>query len=160
MSHLNSKPVAFRFLLLLSLVSVQIWAVNVLWKLEAAPAEVGFLTKVGGEFVVAWHPAGGELKSAAYSRLDDALRFVQETLHLRAGRSFRADIQLENVWQEDRFGNSVVLWKIESFPLLNQMTFQNSNEASFFTEAFRRGAYAPSPFGHSVLLLPVREAQN
>ena len=121
---------------------------------EPAKAVMGFLIKDGTQYLVAWKAPTKEYQTRAYTTLGDALKFAHGELALFEGRNPLPEHELEHVWVAPRFGNYVMHWKTLKYAFLNQLTFQNEQEADYFLRAFRRGAYAPSMFGHSVLLVP------
>jgi len=155
-NHKHNPKKKIRLLVLVLMleftVSVYLWRT---WKPDTA---VGFLVKKGSEYVVAWRDVGTEQNYyyKTVSSLNEALEFANEALNLSASRNVISDAELEHIWMDERFGNYVLLWKTANIPYLHQLTFQNYHDAKYFSEAFRKGAYTPSPFGHSVLLLPIR----
>jgi hypothetical protein len=115
-------------------------------------ASHAFLIKNGKDYVVFWSE-DGTYDSRHYSELRKAIDFAKMELGLEQAPSTNG-MDIERLWIQDRFGAFVVMWKTFRFPYLNQLTFNRESDAKFFEAAFRSGAYSPSPFGHSVLLLP------
>ncbi len=120
----------------------------------------GYLIKTGPNYLVAWRDPDIGLQSRNFSVLLDALQFADESLNLHVKTGSRPDIELEYLDLQDRFGGFVLLWKTFQVDFLNQITFQRKSDALYFAHAFRSGAYSPSPFGHSVLLVPTRLENN
>ncbi len=100
-------------------------------------------------YLVAWKEENLDFKIRRFSNLNEAVTFVTESLSLKerqvSPRSF-----LEFLSIQSRFGNFVLVWKEENVKFLYQMTFQSERDAEYFRNAFHRGAYTPSPFGHAV----------
>lgn len=141
--------------LLFALLALELCLLGNLWlNKQPAQAILGFLIKNGAQYTVAWKQDNNEYHTRTYDTLRDALLFVREDLKLSNGRNPLPDHELEHVWLNNRFGNSVLLWKTLKFSYLNQLTFQNKDDARYFLDAFRQGSYAPSIFGHSILLVP------
>ena len=120
---------------------------------RSAPATRGYLSKIGREYLVAWHDASvPNFQYATYGSLDEAILFLKGNLGLSTGHTVRPELELENVWVQDRYGSFVVFWKTEKIPFVNQISFPSEREAKFFADAFRKGAYTPSPYGHAIVL--------
>ena len=115
---------------------------------------LGFLVKNGNRYVIAWKDEYTGYDSHSYSTLKEALHFVHDDLKLSPGRNPLVDEEVEFVWLQERFGAYVLMWKTLNFSFLNRLTFQNEADANYFEDAFKRGSYTPSPFGHSVLFVP------
>jgi hypothetical protein len=116
---------------------------------------LGFLVKNGHQYVLAWKDADTGYDSRSFSTLKDALSYVHE-LHLTLGHNPLAEQEMERVWLQDRAGAYVLLWKTLHYSILNRLTFDRESDALFFEKAFQKGSYSPSPYGHSVLFLPMR----
>lgn len=157
---MKEKKLRIRLLLILALFEVCL--VARVWKVQAKPekAALGFLIKNGNKFTVAWKPKDRDYQIRDYVRLQDALAYAHRELGLAEGINPFGEHELERVWKDTRFGNTVVLWKATRQAHLNQITFQDENEANFFMNAFQHGSYAPSLFGHSILLVPQGSAFN
>jgi hypothetical protein len=157
---MNEKRLRIRLLLILALFEACL--VARVWHVEARPAKaaVGFLIKSGNKFSVAWKQKNQDFEIRDYVRLQDALAYAHQELGLSEGINPFGEYELERVWKDSRFGNTVVLWKAIRQNHLNQITFQDENEANYFMNAFQHGSYAPSMFGHSVLLVPQKSARN
>jgi len=117
---------------------------------------LGFLVKNGNSYVLAWKDEETGYESHSYPSLKDALQVAQGDLKLAPGHNPIIEQEVEHVWLDDRSGAYVLLWKTNNFSFLNQLTFQSHDDALFFENAFRRGSYTPSPFGHSVLFVPTK----
>ncbi len=122
------------------------------WKHSEATVLAGFVVKHGGGYVLVWKNVVG-YRSEMVASLQDALSRARE---LGLGVAHSPSNSLESLWVQDRFGTYVVLWKLEEKPILNQLTFYDQKDASFFARAFKTGGYSPSPFGHSIFLTPIR----
>ena len=119
-----------------------------LWE-KAAKPELGFLLKVGSSFVVAWRDPDFGFESKVFPSLEDAMGRVDG---LGLNLAIRGNTTLEYMSLKDRHGKFVLHWKTFEMRQLNRMTFNSEREAVYFANAIRRGAYTPSPFGHSVFL--------
>lgn len=139
---------------LLFVVVIELVIGGYVWRLSK-PHNIllGFLIKDGSHYVLAWKEEQAGYQSAVYSSLKDALKEAQD-LHLAPGRNPISNNDVERVWVQDRFGAYTVFWKTISYSALNKLTFQSHADAVFFEDAFRRGSYTPSPYGHSVLFVP------
>jgi hypothetical protein len=143
-----------RWGILVGLIAVEVLLVAFL-RFAAGPASHAFLIKNGKQYMVFWSQ-DGRYESASYGDLKDALSFARRELGLEEGTSVNG-ASLETLWMQDRAGSFTLNWKTFQFAHLNHLTFNRESEAKFFESAFRKGSYTPSPFGHSVLLLPVRQ---
>ena len=114
----------------------------------------GFLIKNGNSYVVAWRLSKSVYDSRKFSTLKEAVSFAKTDLNLSDSSHPTSNPNLEHLWVEQRFGDYALFWKTTGYRLLHRMTFQSPDDANFFADAFRRGHYTPSPFGHSLLLLP------
>lgn len=150
-NHGSLSTGSARWGILVGLVIVELLLLSFL-QFSSTPVSHAFLIKRGAEYVVFWSQ-DGEYEFAAYNELKKAVAFAKTDLGLVKGAT-TGSAEIERLWTQDRSGSFVVFWKTFRFPHLNQLTFTRESEARFFAEAFRTGAYAPSPFGHSVLLLP------
>ena len=157
---MKDKKLRIRLLLILSLFEACL--VVRVWQMEgkAPKPAVGFLVKSGSKFLVAWKEKDRDYQTRDYVRLQDALAFARAELNLQEGINPFGEHELEPVGKNNRYGSSVVLWKSLKYSFVNQMTFQDENEANFFVQAFQRGSYAPSLFGHSILLVPHNSSFN
>ncbi|MBI4405240.1 MAG: hypothetical protein HY537_13845 [Deltaproteobacteria bacterium] len=119
---------------------------------------LGYLVKIGNSYLVAWKKAQSEYGYHSFSNLNEALDYSKQVLGLSEGRPVTSDIELERAWIQDRFGQYVVFWKTSFVPLLLQWSFIKEDDANYFYNAIRRGAYTPSPFGHSIMLIPAAKS--
>jgi len=151
MSRISQKS---KIGLLISLIFLQ--TALAAWLVHKQPNQVnlGYLVKSKNEFIVAWKGNYSTYQYLSFGSLQDALNFARKDLGLKTATNPVRDLELEHVWLEDRFGAFSLLWKTTKLNFLHQLTFQNERVAEYFAQAFRQGAYAPSPFGHSILLLP------
>jgi len=115
---------------------------------------LGFLVKNGSKFIVAWRDTEAGFQTRSYESVDEAMSFARKELKLIAARNPLVEHELEHVWLDNSSGGHMVVWKVLRFDFLNRLSFQNQGEAEFFLQAFRSGSYAPSIFGHSILLRP------
>lgn len=145
-----------RLFALLGILVIEAVFAGYLWSRSKPGAVLGFLVKNGNHFTVAWRDSVAGYDSHDASPIDDALRFAKEELKLTAGINPFSEFELEHVWLEDRFGTTLVMWKTLGINFLNQITFNRKADALYFAAAFRQGSYSPSPFGHSILLTPVK----
>lgn len=151
---MKNKKLRVRLLVVLSLFEVCLLARVWHGQGKAQKAAVGFLIKNGTNFTVAWKEKNSDYQSRDYIHLQDALAFARRDLDLAEGINPFGEYELEHVWKNNRYGNTVVVWKSFRQANVNQITFQDENEANFFLNAFQHGSYAPSMFGHSILLMP------
>lgn len=128
--------------------------VGVLWARSQPKAQIAYLMKVGGRYVLAWKDTDSRFDSVVYKDLNDAVRFADENLGLHRGHNFLESADVEYLSFNDRPTGYVVQWKVINQPFLNQLTFNSQTEARYFWSSIRGGSYAPSPFGHSLLFLP------
>ena len=146
-----------RLLALVCVVALELVLGAYVWQRSKPPAVLGFLIKNGSQFIVCWKDKMDGYERHEASSIDDALRFAREELKLSAAVNPFAEFELEHVWLQDRFGTTLVMWKTAGIDFLNQITFNRRSDAVFFASAFRQGSYSPSPFGHSVLLMPSKQ---
>lgn len=144
-----------RIAFLLALLVIEILAVALMHRLQPPRPTVGFLLKLGSTYEVAWRTRPNEYYRLEFKDLDTALKFAEEELLLH--RSPIAVSDMERVWIQDRGGSFAVLWKTFATPYLNRWTFHREDDARFFADSFRQGGYYPSPFGHSLLLVPSKD---
>lgn len=113
----------------------------------------GYLLKVGSRFVVAMKDPAEPYTyhMFSYVSLADALRFLSAELKMKEGRAGGYRLKLDYINLVDRFSSTIVLWKAAGYPILNRLSFLDPSEAAYFAEAFKRGSYSPSPFGHSLI---------
>lgn len=156
----SNKKLRFRLLLVLALLEACL--LTRAWHRDAGAPKpnLGFLLKNGGRYTVAWKVKKEDFQTRDYVRLSDALKFARE-LGLSEGINPFAEHEMEHAWKDQRrSGNTVVVWKTIRQPQVNQLTFDDETEATFFLKAFQRGSYTPSLFGHSILLVPAQSAFN
>jgi len=146
-----------RLIAFLCIVGLEVVFGAFLWQRSKPGAVLGFLVKNGNQFTVCWKDTMDGYDRHDVASIDDALRFAREELKLSAAVNPFAEFELEHVWLQDRFGTTLVMWKTAGIQFLNQITFNKRSDALFFASAFRQGSYSPSPFGHSVLLMPQKQ---
>lgn len=154
-SKLSIRIKRTAFLLILILTASTSFLLTHYWAKERT--NLGFLVKDGNDYVVAWKvPLENQIqyRQEKFSSLNKALHFAKDSLLLDTGRNPISELEIEHLWVQDRFGMYQLLWKTNLAPILHRLSFSNSEEAKYFAAAFRRGSYSPSPFGHSILLLP------
>lgn len=149
----NRAPAHKKRVFLTGLVLVEAVLFATLGHPQEPKPEVGYLLKIGPNYVVTWRVEKNNYYQIRFSRLNDALSFARLELALK--KATFSDSEIEHVWLSDRGGSTAVLWKITSTPYLNRWTFDNQMDAKFFAKAFQGGGYSQSPFGHSLLLLPL-----
>ena len=148
-------------LILLGLGLIEIGVAAYFWLgKQPTPITLGFLGKSGNQYTVAWKAELSNFESRAFGTLPEALRFVSENLKLSQGRNPLTEFELEHTWSTSRFGAHLVFFKTVTSDRLNQMTFESQDNARYFLNAFRHGAYSPSMFGHSILLVPSASTFN
>ena len=123
------------------------------WNAKPAPIIYGVLVKSPDHYLIAWRTAGSLLDSHEEPDLESAVRFAH-SLNLVRVVLPHSPVKLERLTIQPRAGHFVLQWKVSTTPFLNQITFRAEEEANYFADAFRQGAYATSPFGHSILLMP------
>jgi hypothetical protein len=116
----------------------------------------GYMVKDGHGFGIGWRDRWDALNYKWFPSFDGAKTYAENELHLAGGRVTSDTFETESVWVQDRYGTYIVLWKTTHSRFLNQLTFNGKKEADYFASEFRRGAYTPSPFGHSVYLAAIR----
>jgi len=129
------------------------------WRLSiTSVSEYAFLVKSGAEFSLV-HVTPGEVLSETYSSLSLA-RAAMATQGLTISPTGRPHLDLQKSWYEEEnvLGEgggkqTVLFWKLKSSAFIFRLTFNSRNDAEFFYLAFLKGAYTPSPHGHSVFLV-------
>jgi len=155
--RLSQRSSPSRAVFLTLFIALEIVAGLHLWNKSHNEATLGYLVKHGGAYVVAWKEKGSPYQFESHNSLERALAFAREELKLGEGLVVQPDLAMEHIWVDDRFGSYVLLWKTDRTPLLNQITFQSQSDVQFFANAFKRGSYTPSPFGHSIFLIPTHD---
>jgi len=157
MANLSSSAIRRNLVPILCVVLIlEITLGSALWFIFRPKPVLGFLIKYGNEYLIAWKAVRDpDFNTRTYSKLSDAVAFANSELNLRISPVPMGKHEVENVWMEDRFGTYQVFWKTVDLDLLHRLTFNRRADAVFFANAFRRGDYTPSPFGHSILLKPV-----
>lgn len=123
------------------------------------PVAAAFLVKHGAEYLVAWRTQSeAEFRAFRFESLEGARRHLAK-LDLVPMAASAMDNRLERLWIRDSGRERALYWKIRRIPFTHRLTFEHAEEARFFFEAFEKGHYSPSPFGHAILygakLLPV-----
>jgi hypothetical protein len=113
--------------------------------------EHGFLAKSGNEYLVAWSGApSASYQALRFESLNDAQRFLK-SLDLKMVSVTRSNrFRLTRLWSEQSEEGERVFWKVLSEPEPHRLTFARKEDARFFFDAFERGAYSASPFGHAI----------
>lgn len=111
-----------------------------------------FLIKNGNSYVIAWLNEKNENSEVVLPSLDAAIKYAKTELSLFPATTFQ--VELEHFWVQDRQGSYVLYWKTSQYNLLHHLTFNTLSDAKYFYEAFKTGAYSPSPYGHSLVLMP------
>lgn len=145
---------------LLIVLAIEVAFAAYLWRESKPGAVLGFLVKSGRLYHLVWKNENSGYETQEYASIEEALRFAREELLLKIGTNPVPQYELEHLWMQDRFGSYIVLWKTVGLDFLNQITFHKREDALFFANSFRRGGYSPSPYGHSVLLMPVRGGKS
>lgn len=114
-----------------------------------------FLIKNGKSYIIAWQNDEKINQKIEVETLKEALEYASSYLKLFPTR--QNIFELEHSWLADRDGKFVLFWKNAGYPFLHHLTFDTEKEAKFYFEAYRNGIYMPSPYGHSLLLLPQAE---
>lgn len=152
-SYLKNLSARNKLSLLFALILVQVSLAAGFWNSFSEKPVYGILVKVPGEYLVAWRNSGAMLEFRTISELSAALEFAKTKLQLERS-AYAAPARLERLWMEERAGKFVLLWKVVQSPYLHQITFDRKADADYFADSFRRGGYAASTFGHSILLMP------
>lgn len=142
-----------KIVLLALLVVGEIALFSYVWGQTKTRASVGFLVKNGTAYILGWRETGN-LEEKSYPNLAAALAAAGGELGLKFRRGGQEGTELENIWLDERPHGFIVFWKFEGSSFLNQMTFASRPDALYFAQAFRKGAYTPSPFGHAILFVP------
>lgn len=125
-----------------------------LWEASRINPDSGYLLKVGHKYMLVWTLGQMNYDSLLYPDMGEALAYAREHLNLDVGRYSYGSPELEWLSLDDRSGAYLLQWKTFEVGMLHQLTFWDRAEATRFALAIREGAYAPSPFGHSLLLRP------
>lgn len=124
-------------------------------------AQKAFLSKHGEKFVIAYKDRDENVEMFSFNSLKQALEYLNVNLRVRVVPSLASlDYPIEHVWVRKDIGKSVLYWKFSGNEFLNKLTFQDERDAEFFAHAIRTGAYSPSPLGHSISLMPMKEDAN
>lgn len=114
-----------------------------------------FLIKNRNSYLVVWQNDEKVDNKVELGSLKEALEYASGYLKVFPTR--QGVFELEHSWLADRDGKFVLFWKNTGYPFLHHLTFDTEKEAKFYFESYRNGIYTPSPYGHSLLLMPHAE---
>ncbi len=154
MAKYLKKAVPWKIALAVLLLSELVWVV-VLFQMHKPGPHLGFLVKDGARYILVWRTDEEGIQTRHEDSIDSAVSYARNSLNLKVGVNPIPEHELEYLSVVDRYGSVQVLWKTSRINFLNQITFHRSADARFFAKAFKSGAYSPSPFGHSILLVPI-----
>ncbi len=130
------------------------------WTSSSRPlyhAEKGYLVKNGKQYIVFWLNDEKQQSMVSLEKLSDALRFIHDELELEVATDRLTFHPLEVLWVKNNIDNYYLYWKTSNSQFLNRLTFVSQDEVDVFHNLFKRGAYTPSPIGHSVALAPIKK---
>jgi hypothetical protein len=120
-------------------------------------AQKGYLVKDGTKFIIFWQNDQKEHGVVALEGLQPALKFAHDELELEVG-SMPLDLHpLESLWLKANVSSYSIYWKTLDSAFLNRLTFASKDDAKVYQEFIQRGAYTPSPIGHSLALFPLKK---
>jgi len=117
----------------------------------------GYLVKNGKQYIVFWVNDERQQAMLALDNLESAMSFMRDELNLDFATSAIEHPSVEAVWTKNSIGNVSLYWKTVDSDFLNRLTFASHKEAEIFRDLFSRGAYSPSPIGHSLALRPSKK---
>jgi hypothetical protein len=120
-------------------------------------AQKGYLVKHGRYYIVFWQNENREQDSAKLDSLKSAIKFAHDDLALEVPITASSAHPLESLWMKNNLTSYALYWKTLDSEYLNRLTFYSQEEAESFKSFFQKGAYTPSPIGHSIALLPIRK---
>ena len=144
-----------RFILKLSLLFLTIaeaGLVAYVWKMTEPVATRGALSKHGDVYIVRWENSDQTSEVKTFRSPEQAIEFAKVHLGLEPGANPRFNDSLENLWVREDMGKKMVFWKTLNLEMVHRLTFDNKHHAKTFESNFRKGAYSPSPIGHSIYL--------
>lgn len=117
----------------------------------------GYLVKDGTKYIIFWQNNQKEQGIVALDCLQSALKFAHDELELEVASLPLAQHPLESLWLQANVYNYSVYWKTLDSGFLNRLTFASKDDAKVYQEFMKKGAYTPSPIGHSLALLPIKK---
>lgn len=154
--YLKIKLGVWASLVLVAIIAVEaLLLVALLTAKEPAPL-LGYLTKVGEDYLIVWNLADGRQEPLAkrFASLSAASKFAKDELNLGTGVPAAGALPMEMLWIESGPDKHALHWKMVGSPYVFRMTFLARQDAEVFASAFRLGAYRPSSVGHAIVLLP------
>lgn len=117
----------------------------------------GFLVKDGKQYLVFWIDDERQQSIKTLPSLKEAISFAKTDLGLRIATDTLDHFPVESIWMKHNIEGYSVYWRPINTGFLNRLTFTSLDEAENFKDWFRRGAYSPSPIGHSLALIPIKK---
>jgi len=156
----NSRKIGYflKFLLIFSFIAIEALYFVLLWKISDHKIDYAYLIKDGTKYVALFR-VDNSYESKKYDTLFEAVSSLNEeglTLH----RGQLVNFEIEYLSLGEFRGYFELKWKLFNINFFNRLTFKNKNEALFFEQALKKGAYSPSPFGHSLLFIPAKKFLN
>lgn len=140
-----------RFIVVLLLVGEIFLGIG-FWNRTAPVATKGYVIKNGPEYLLIWNDSDGTQGIFRSAELGAVFEYASGKLKLQRTANPNPNDEVESIWLRKEMGRNILFWKTSRFPHINRLTFSGSDEAEAFQAAFKKGAYTPSPYGHSILL--------
>ncbi|NBX81942.1 hypothetical protein EBQ90_02505 [bacterium] len=141
--------------LLLMLTIGEIGLIGFVWKSTEPESLRAALSKEGTRYILRWENTDHSVEFKTFSSPIEALEFAQQELSLRPGVNPKFNDSLENLWVRNDMGRRMIFWKTWGFDMVHRLTFKDEAHAAVFENAFKKGAYSPSPIGHAIYLVKV-----
>jgi len=143
-----------RWLLLLLTIG-EIALIGHVWKATEPESVRAALSKEGSRYILRWVNTDQSVDIKVFSSPIEALDFAKSELSLLPGSNPNFNDSLENVWVREEMGRRMIFWKTWGLDMVHRLTFQDETHAAVFENAFKKGAYSPSPIGHAIYLVKV-----
>ncbi|NBT59360.1 hypothetical protein EBT16_11315 [bacterium] len=145
--------------LLVGFIIAEIFLVRFVWKKSEPFTVRASLAKEGQHYILRWVNSDKTVDIKIFESPVVALHFAREHLSMEPGTNPAFNDLLETVWARKEMSKHVVFWKTVNFNMVHRLTFDNESYAKVFISAFRKGAYSPSPLGHSINFIKASAAQ-
>ena len=137
-------------LFLIGFIIGEVFFLRFIWKQTEPVSLRAALSKEGQRYVLRWVNTDLTSEVKVFSSPIQSVAFAREQLNLKPGVNPEYNDSLENLWSRKEMGKEVVFWKTMNLNMVHRLTFQDENHARTFISAFKKGAYSPSPIGHSI----------
>ncbi|MFM8270646.1 MAG: hypothetical protein ACKN9V_10705 [Pseudomonadota bacterium] len=147
---LNSKIAK---LFLLAFIIGEGFVLGLIWKQTEPITMKAALSKEGAHYILRWVNTDQTITVKIFKSPIEAIAFAKDQLNLSPGANPNLSDSLENIWTRKEIGKEVIFWKTMNFNRVHRLTFDNENHARSFIQAFKQGAYSPSPIGHAIYFI-------